>query len=68
MHDNPEPTESEREQTPERIPEEDAMSGQGHEDPHGQGGGHEAQEVQQEGKRAHGQLIWRKRNCPGLST
>lgn len=30
MHDNPEPTEEEQEQTPER---EDAMSGQGHEDP-----------------------------------
>ena len=33
MHDNPEPTEEEQEQTPERLPEEDAMSGQGHEDP-----------------------------------
>ncbi len=33
MHDNPEPTEEEQEQAPERVPEEDAMSGQGHEDP-----------------------------------
>ncbi|HKG44737.1 MAG TPA: hypothetical protein VKB10_10895 [Gaiellaceae bacterium] len=33
MHDNPEPTEEEREQAPERVPEEDAMSGQGHDDP-----------------------------------
>jgi hypothetical protein len=33
MHDNPEPTEREQEQAPERVPEEDAMSGQGHEDP-----------------------------------
>lgn len=33
MHDNPEPTEEEQEQTPERLPDEDAMSGQGHEDP-----------------------------------
>jgi hypothetical protein len=36
MHDNPEPTESEQEQARERIPEEDAMSGQGHEDPESQ--------------------------------
>jgi hypothetical protein len=33
MHDNPEPTEREEEQAPERVPEEEAMSGQGHEDP-----------------------------------
>ena len=33
MHDNPEPTEEEQEQTPERLADEDAMSGQGHEDP-----------------------------------
>ena len=33
MHDNPEPTEEEQEQAPKRVPEEDAMSGQGHEDP-----------------------------------
>lgn len=34
MHDNPEPTEQEHDQTPERVPEEDAMSAPGHEDPH----------------------------------
>lgn len=33
MHDNPEPTEREEEEAPERVREEDAMSGQGHEDP-----------------------------------
>jgi hypothetical protein len=33
MHDNPEPTEREHEEAPERIPEADAMSGHGHEDP-----------------------------------
>jgi hypothetical protein len=33
MPDNPEPTEREQEDAPERIPEKDAMSGQGHEDP-----------------------------------
>ena len=33
MHDNPEPTEEEQEQAPERVPEEDTMSGHGHEDP-----------------------------------
>src|ERR1044072_7028098 len=33
VHDNPEPTEREEEQAPDRVPEEDAMSGQGHEDP-----------------------------------
>ncbi len=32
MHDNPEPTEREHEEAPERIPEQDAMSGHGHED------------------------------------
>lgn len=36
MHDNPEPTQGEHEQAPERVPEEDAMSGQGHEDPESQ--------------------------------
>jgi hypothetical protein len=33
MHDNPEPTEREQEEAPERTPEADAMSGHGHEDP-----------------------------------
>ena len=33
MHDSPEPTEREQEQAPERVPEEDAMNGQGHEEP-----------------------------------
>jgi hypothetical protein len=33
MHDNPEPTEREHEEAPERVPEADAMSGHGHEDP-----------------------------------
>ena len=33
MHDNPEPTEREQEQAVERVPEEQAKSGQGHEDP-----------------------------------
>ncbi len=33
MHDDPAPTESEKEQTPERIPEEEAKAGQGHADP-----------------------------------
>jgi len=36
MHDNPEPTEGEYEQAPERIPEEGAMSGQDHGDPESQ--------------------------------
>ena len=35
MHDNLDPTEHEQEQAPERVPEEDAMSGHGHEDPEG---------------------------------
>ena len=33
MHDQPEPTEEEQEQAPERVPEEDAMSAPGHDDP-----------------------------------
>ncbi len=33
MHDQPEPTEDEQEQGPERLEEEDAMRGPGHEDP-----------------------------------
>jgi hypothetical protein len=33
MHDSPEPTEREHEEAPEHVPEEDAMSGHGHEDP-----------------------------------
>jgi hypothetical protein len=33
MHDNPDPTEREEEQAPELVPEADAMSGQGHDDP-----------------------------------
>jgi hypothetical protein len=33
VHDNPEPNEREEEQAPDRVPEEEAMSGQGHEDP-----------------------------------
>lgn len=33
MHDNPEPTDEEQEQAPERVPEEEAMSGQGQEHP-----------------------------------
>jgi hypothetical protein len=33
MHDQPQPTEEEQEQVPERLPEEDAMRGPGHEDP-----------------------------------
>jgi hypothetical protein len=32
MHDNPEPTEREHEEAPERVPEADAMSGHGQED------------------------------------
>ena len=33
MHDQPEPTEEEQEQVPERLHEEDAMRAPGHEDP-----------------------------------
>jgi hypothetical protein len=33
MHEQPEPTEEEQEQVPERLEEEDAMRGPGHEDP-----------------------------------
>lgn len=33
MHDQPEPTEEEQEQGPERQAEEDAMRGPGHDDP-----------------------------------
>ncbi len=33
MHDDPEPTELEKETTPERLEEEQAKSGAGHEDP-----------------------------------
>jgi hypothetical protein len=33
VYDPPEPTEDEKEQPPERLHEEDAMSGVGHEDP-----------------------------------
>jgi hypothetical protein len=33
MHEQPEPTEEEQEQVPERLDEEDAMRGPGHEDP-----------------------------------
>ena len=33
MHDNPEPTEQEQEEAPERLEEELAKSGQGHDDP-----------------------------------
>jgi len=33
MHDQPEPTEEEQEQVPERQEEEDAMRGAGHDDP-----------------------------------
>ena len=33
MHDQPEPTEEEHEQVPERVEEEDAKSAPGHEDP-----------------------------------
>ncbi len=33
MSNQPDPTEREQEQAPERIPEEDAMRGPGHEDP-----------------------------------
>lgn len=33
MHDDPAPSERELEQTPERIPEEEAKAGEGHEDP-----------------------------------
>ena len=33
MHDQPEPTEEEQEQVPERQEEEDAMRGPGHDDP-----------------------------------
>ncbi|MDX6507767.1 MAG: hypothetical protein QOG06_2411 [Gaiellaceae bacterium] len=33
MHENPEPTEEEQEQAPEQVPEADAMSGAGHEEP-----------------------------------
>ena len=34
MHEQPEPTEREQEQAPERLDEEDAMRGPGHENPH----------------------------------
>lgn len=34
MAEQPEPTERENEQAPERLPEEDSMRGPGHEDPH----------------------------------
>jgi hypothetical protein len=34
VHEQPEPTEEEQEQAPERIAEEDAMRGPGHDDPH----------------------------------
>ena len=34
MHEQPEPTEREQEQAPERLPDEDAMRYPGHEDPH----------------------------------
>jgi hypothetical protein len=33
VHDNPEPTEEEQEQAPERVPEEEAMSAPGQDDP-----------------------------------
>jgi len=33
MHEQPEPTEEEQEQAPERVPDEDAMRYPGHEDP-----------------------------------
>jgi hypothetical protein len=33
VHDQPEPTEAEHEQVPERQEEEDAMRGAGHDDP-----------------------------------
>jgi hypothetical protein len=33
MHDDPAPTEQEQEQAPERLEEEQAKSGAGHEDP-----------------------------------
>jgi hypothetical protein len=33
MHDQPEPTEQEQEEAPERLEEEQAKSGAGHEDP-----------------------------------
>jgi hypothetical protein len=33
VHDNPEPTEQEHEQAPERVPEEEAMSAPGQDDP-----------------------------------
>jgi hypothetical protein len=33
VHDDPAPTEREKEQTPDRVPEEEAKAGQGHEDP-----------------------------------
>ena len=33
MSEQPEPTEEEQEQAPERLPDEDAMRGPGHEDP-----------------------------------
>jgi hypothetical protein len=33
MHDQPEPTAEEKERSPERLPEEEAMRGAGHDDP-----------------------------------
>lgn len=33
MHEQPEPTEHEQERIPERLDDEDAMRGPGHEDP-----------------------------------
>ena len=41
MHDQPEPTEEEREQGAERLQEEDAMRGPGHDDPEGAQSGDE---------------------------
>jgi hypothetical protein len=34
VHEQPEPTEGEQEEAPERLPDEDAMRYPGHEDPH----------------------------------
>jgi hypothetical protein len=45
MHDNPEPSEREEEEAPERVPEADAMSGHGHDDPESQADPQDESEV-----------------------
>jgi hypothetical protein len=45
VHDNPEPTEREHEEAPERVPEAEAMSGHGQEEPERQADPQDEQEV-----------------------